>query len=49
MKARPVKNEIIANVKKIVNFYGENIIVGREKIANSNKRAPRPKLTNALV
>lgn len=36
------------NVNEIVNFYGENMIVGNENSANRKKRAPHPNATNAL-
>jgi hypothetical protein len=36
-------------VKKMVNFWGENTMVGKENKANKKRSAPNPKATKAFV
>eukprot|EP00349_Pseudokeronopsis_sp_Brazil_P002561 CAMPEP_0202959452 /NCGR_PEP_ID=MMETSP1396-20130829/3641_1 /ASSEMBLY_ACC=CAM_ASM_000872 /TAXON_ID= /ORGANISM="Pseudokeronopsis sp., Strain Brazil" /LENGTH=39 /DNA_ID= /DNA_START= /DNA_END= /DNA_ORIENTATION= len=39
----------MAKVKKRVNFWGEKITVGSEKMAKRSRSPPRQKQTKALV
>lgn len=49
MKANPHKKPIMPIVNKKVKVYGENMMVGKLKIAINKKNPPTPKLINAFV